>query len=147
MSELPQERLIVAVHAMGDDGARAELTIAYGKERQRSARRSSIPNHKFRCLAECKDRGDDRKGLSTTASDSIRAQARHRDRLPGPSTGSPTCSQESPTAACNCFGGMDIWTNYRSRRLYRRRAGDAHLLRERTRYEVLTPGIDDVNGH
>ena len=54
MSELPQERLVVAVHAMAMMERALELTIAYVKERQAFGRRIiEFQNSQF-VLAECK---------------------------------------------------------------------------------------------
>jgi acyl-CoA dehydrogenase len=54
MRELPQERLIVAIHAMAMMERALELTIAYTKERQAFGRKIiEFQNSQF-VLAECK---------------------------------------------------------------------------------------------
>ena len=85
MKELPQERLIVAVHAVGHDGARARAhhRLRQGAQglRQEDHR---IPEHPVRAR-RVQDRGDHRPGVPRPLHRALhrRGRARHRHRLDG----------------------------------------------------------------
>ena len=126
MKELPQERLIVAVHAVAMMERALALTIDYVKQRKAFGKAIiEFQNTQFE-LAECKteatiakvflDHCIERhlKGELDTVTASMAKYWPHRP-----------AGQSRSTAACNCSAAMAIWTNIRSRGMYR----DARVLR------------------
>ena len=126
MKELPQERLIVALHAVAMMERALALTIDYVKQRKAFGKKIiEFQNTQFE-LADCKTEATVAKVFIDHC---IERHARRASSTPSPprwrSTGPPTCSARSSTAACNCSAAMAIWTNIRSRGIYR----DARVMR------------------
>ena len=115
MNELPQERLIVALHAVAMMERALALTIDYVKQRKAFGKKIiEFQNTQFE-LAECKTEATV-AGCSSTIASSATSPASSTPSPPRwPSTGSPTCREKSSTAACNCSAAMAIWTSIRSR--------------------------------
>ena len=84
MKELPQERLIVAVHAVAMMERALALTVDYVKQRKAFGQAIiEFQNTQFE-LAECKTDSNHRQGLPGSLHRASRqGRARHRDRLDG----------------------------------------------------------------
>ena len=87
MTELPQERLIVAVHAVAMIERALALTIDYVKQRRRSARRSSSSRTPSSSSPNARPRRPSRRCSSTTASSAISSAASTPPPPRWPSTG------------------------------------------------------------
>ena len=112
MRELPQERLIVAVHAQAMIERALALTIAYVKEREAFGRKIIDFQNTGFVLAECKTEATLARVIASVAT----SRPGSTPQLPRwRSTGSPKRRQKSSTAACNCSAAMVIWMNTRSR--------------------------------
>jgi acyl-CoA dehydrogenase len=83
MKELPQERLIVAVHAVAMMERALELTVDYVKQRKAFGRSSSSRTRQFE-LARCKTDTTIAKGVPRPLHrPACRGRARHGNRLDG----------------------------------------------------------------
>ena len=116
MKELPQERLIVALHAVAMMERALALTIDYVKQRKAFGKKIiEFQNTQFE-LAECKTEATVAQGVHRPLHRAPRrGRARHRHRLDGQGLGHRPARKSRSTAACNCSAAMAIWTNIRSR--------------------------------
>ena len=137
MKELPQERLIVAIHAVAMMERALALTIDYVKERKAFGKAIiEFQNTQFE-LAECKTEATIAKVfLDHCIGAHVEGRARYRHRLDGEILASPTRTARSSTAACNCSAATAIWTNIRSRGIYRDARVHAHLCGDQRDHEA-----------
>ncbi len=120
MSDLPQERLIVATGAIGMIERALRLTIDYVKERKAFGKAIiEFQNTQFE-LAECKTEATiGRVFHDHCVERHLRRQARHGHGLDGEVLADATCRTRSSTAACNCSAAMAIMDEYPISRMYR----------------------------
>ena len=126
MKELPQERMIVAYHAVAMMERAVALTIDYVRQREAFGKKIiEFQNTQFE-LAACKTEATVAKVF---CDECIAARARRASSTTPPprwpNTGPPTRSARSPTAACNCSAAMAIMDEYPISRIYR----DARVMR------------------
>ena len=116
MKELPQERLIVAVHAVAMMERALALTIDYVKQRKAFGKTIiEFQNTQFE-LAECKTEATIAKVfLDHCIERHVEGELDTVDRLDGEILAHRPAGQNRSTAACNCSAAMAIWTNIRSR--------------------------------
>ena len=95
MKQLPQERLIVATHALCDDGARAASSPSTTSRSARpSARRSSSSRTPSSCWPNARPRRPSPRCSSTTASSATSRASSTPPPPRWPNTGRPTCRQD-----------------------------------------------------
>ena len=126
MKELPQERLIVALHAVAMMERALALTIDYVKQRQAFGKKIiEFQNTQFE-LADCKTEATVAKVfIDHCIERHVEGRARHRHRLDGQDTGPPILLGKVVDRCLQLFGGYGYMDEYPISRLYR----DARVMR------------------